>query len=231
MDAADLERTIGMRLDLRAIGDIKPFERNARQITEDSVDKLARVIARQGFLNPIEITPEGVILAGHRRLLAARKLGLTRVPVLIQLDLADEAAGDAYRIEHNRLSEDVRWDRALLSEEVLRVTELAGLQADDLGFTDAEIVKLFDLDDGPPQGAPAVEEPRPMLERGEWWQIGPCRFQVYRTSSDEQLIKAELVIGKIARLLKAEPMLGGDEGMTWRKVIADRQLISGKVMQ
>src|SRR5712691_5951777 len=106
-----------------------PLARNPRTHSDAQVAQIAASIAEFGFLNPILVDTKAGILAGHGRLLAARKLQLTEVPVII-LDHLTEAQKRAYVIVDNQLALNAGWD-----EELLRV-ELAALrdEAFDIGL-------------------------------------------------------------------------------------------------
>jgi hypothetical protein len=207
---------------------LKPYEGNAREITADAVEKMVAVIEAQGFLDPIQVLEDGEIIAGHRRYLAAQKLGLKRVPVLVQLGLSkDEAA--AYRISHNRLAQDVKYNRALLADELLRLDNLGIASPEGIGFEPKELVKLFDLDDGPPlpDGATEEKEIGPFLKRGETWEIGPVTFKVYDNLNTDGLRKAEALIPKLEKLTKAKAFLGGDPTQDFKTVLVARAAEQG----
>src|ERR1035438_1535244 len=92
-----------------------PYVRNARTHTEEQVAQVAASIIEFGWTNPILVGADGVIIAGHARLLAARKLGMTEVPVIV-LDHLSETQRRALVIADNRLAMNAGWD-----EEMLRV--------------------------------------------------------------------------------------------------------------
>jgi DNA modification methylase len=118
-----------------------PYARNPRTHTEEQVAQIAASIAEFGFFNPVLVGADGVIIAGHARVMAARKLGMGEVPVIV-LDHLSQAQRRALVIADNRLAQNAGWD-----EEMLRV-ELEALREDDfhldlLGFEDAEIEALL----------------------------------------------------------------------------------------
>jgi DNA modification methylase len=118
-----------------------PYARNPRTHSEEQVAQIAASIAEFGFVNPVLVGADGVIIAGHARVMAARKLGMGEVPVIV-LDHLTPAQRRALVIADNRLAENAGWD-----EEMLRV-ELEALREDDfhldlLGFEDAEIEALL----------------------------------------------------------------------------------------
>src|SRR5437588_129028 len=118
-----------------------PFARNPRTHSDTQVAQIAASIASFGFNNPILVDTKAGIIAGHGRLLAARKLQMREVPV-IMLDHLSEAQKRAYIIADNQLALNAGWD-----DELLRV-ELAALQADDfdldlIGFNVHELDELL----------------------------------------------------------------------------------------
>ena len=98
------------------IGSVKPYDRNPRR-NDDAVDAVANSIAEFGFKNPIIVDSDLVIIAGHTRLKAAKKLGLKEVPVVIASDLTAEQAR-AFRLVDNRTAELADWDLDMLVEEI-----------------------------------------------------------------------------------------------------------------
>lgn len=115
------------------IGSITGYARNPRDNSK-SVDKVAASIREFGFLQPIVCDGSGVILAGHTRYAAAKKLGLTEVPVLYAEDLTPVQA-KAYRLADNKVGEDSRWLEDLLSAELEEVAA-DGIDMGLMGFAD-----------------------------------------------------------------------------------------------
>ena len=135
-----------------------PYARNARKISDKAVDKIAASIKEFGWQQPIVVDRDGVIIAGHTRLQAARKLQLTAVPVHVAKDLTDGQV-KAYRLMDNRSHQETDWDLGLLAPE------LADLQAmsADLALTGFEIAELDALIDKKSVAVEVVESPE-----GEW---------------------------------------------------------------
>ncbi|HVY90096.1 MAG TPA: site-specific DNA-methyltransferase [Hyphomonadaceae bacterium] len=118
-----------------------PYARNARTHSDEQVAQIAASIAEFGWTNPILAGPDGIIIAGHARLLAARKLGKTEVPVIV-IDHLTETQRRALVLADNRLALNAGWD-----EEMLRV-ELEAIREDDydlgvIGFSDDELADLL----------------------------------------------------------------------------------------
>lgn len=198
-----------MELIIAPIDKLVPYDANPRLITDEDIAKLISVIEANGFLDPIEVDASWTIVAGHRRLLAAKKLGLSRVPVIFHAGMTRDEA-KAYRIAHNKVSEGVKWNRELLSNEVLALEHLIS-GPEDLGMDSAGMMQLFDLDRGvgeDPDAADKVEEPGPYILAGQRWQIGPVTFEVYDNLNADQMRKAEALIIKIQKLVKTPAMLG-----------------------
>jgi ParB-like chromosome segregation protein Spo0J len=122
------------------IGNLIPFEKNAKKHPDQQVEKLAKSIAKFGIANPINIKPTGEIITGHGRRLAAIKLGLKRVPVIVRDDLTDEEA-DALRISDNQVT-STDYDTELLKDAMMDLSAAGFEDMDTLGFDDAEITRL-----------------------------------------------------------------------------------------
>src|ERR1700733_9158249 len=100
-----------------------PYARNARKISDKAVDKVAASIQEFGFRQPIVVDRENVVIVGHARLLAAKKLGLQFVPVHVA-DSLNRAQAKAYRLADNRTNEETDWDLDLLGSEILELKDL-----------------------------------------------------------------------------------------------------------
>ncbi len=143
-----------MQIEMRTIAEVHEYERNPRQISDEAVAAVARSIEAFGFKVPIIIDREGVIIAGHTRLRAARKLGLQTVPVICADDLTP-AQVQAFRLADNQLATLTSWNFELLP------LELADLQAlnvdlDRLGFDADDLARW--LDPGAKQGLTDPDE-------------------------------------------------------------------------
>lgn len=125
-----------------AIDRPKPYDKNARVIPKAAVEKVAASIKQYGWQQAIVVDKKGVIIAGHTRLLAAKLLGLTEVPVKVAANLTP-AQVRTYRIMDNRSAEETKWDMPMLAEELQAI----GKDGDDLaaltGFDTKELDKLL----------------------------------------------------------------------------------------
>ena len=157
-----------------------PYARNPRTHSDAQVAQIAASIAEFGFNNPILVDTQAGIIAGHGRLLAARKLQLRRVPVIV-LDHLSETQKRAYVIADNQLALQAGWD-----DEMLRI-ELAALQEDNfdvnlVGFDDSELARLLAAQDATPgltdeDAVPETPE-QPVSRSGDLWTLGDHRLLV-----------------------------------------------------
>lgn len=110
-----------MEIVYKGVGDLIPYEKNPRN-NEQAVDKVANSIREFGFKVPIVVDKYNVVVCGHTRLKAAKKLGLTEVPCVYADDLTDQQI-KAYRIADNKVSELASWDDELLTQELEDITD------------------------------------------------------------------------------------------------------------
>lgn len=122
-----------MKIEELKLEEVHPYDRNPRK-NENSVDKVAESIRQFGFRVPITVDAEHVIITGHTRFLAAKKLALETVPVIVCDDLTEDQVR-AYRLADNKVGESSKWDRDLLIDELkaLEDTEI-GVKMGDMGF-------------------------------------------------------------------------------------------------
>ncbi len=111
------------RIELWPIEKLRPYERNPRTHSEAQVDRIAASMVEFGWTNPVLVDEQGGILAGHGRLLAARKLGLAEVPV-IRFEHLSEAQKRAYLLADNQLALQAGWSEELLAQELAWLREL-----------------------------------------------------------------------------------------------------------
>lgn len=126
-----------MKYEMRNVDELIPYARNARTHSPEQVTKLASSIKEFGFINPVIISDDGGILAGHGRVMAAKKLGIEKVPCVIESHLT-EAQKRAYILADNRLAIDAGWDEDMLR---LEIQELSSLDY-DLSLTGFSEVQL-----------------------------------------------------------------------------------------
>jgi DNA modification methylase len=167
------------RIELWPIDRLRPYERNPRTHSEAQVDQIAASMVEFGWTNPILVDENAGILAGHGRLLAARKLGLTEVPV-IRFEHLSEAQKRAYVLADNQIALQAGWDDALLAEELAWLRD-ERFDLDLIGFDASELERLLALADGEAASDEAedeVPEPPedPVSRPGDLWILGHHRL-------------------------------------------------------
>jgi len=133
-----------LKIIYRDIEELIPYANNPRAISPEAVSKVAGSIAEFGFKNPVIVDGKDVLVTGHTRLQAARKLGLTHIPTIVADELS-EAQIKAFRIADNKTAEFSEWDEELLKIEIDGLMDLdVDLDIDSLGFDTEALEKLFD---------------------------------------------------------------------------------------
>lgn len=180
-----------------------PYHNNPRK--NQAVNKVASSLKEYGFQQPIVTDKDLVLIVGHTRLLAAKKLGLSKVPVLVA-DLS-EAKAKAYRIADNRLNEDSEWDIDLLTLEISDLLE-QNYELDLLGFDENELDKflvneeeyLTDEDEVPPEPKKATSV------LGDVWLLGNHRVMCGSSTDTDHV---EILMGGIyPDLIHTDPPYG-----------------------
>lgn len=201
---------IADKFDLWPVTDLVPYEKNSRLHDEDQVAGIAASIAEFGFIAPIIVdTKRNRIAAGHGRLMAARILGMDRVPV-VAVDHMTEQQFRAYVIADNKHTDNSRFDMAVLASEL---ADLAadGFDLDPLGFTHDELAELLPDMDEEPAGSATVASPdavpdapaTPTTVLGDLWRLGPHRVLCGDSTSIEQT--DTLLAGELAVCLWTDP--------------------------
>ena len=129
-----------MEITYKNTEEVIPYINNPRQ-NDHAVDKVASSIKNYGFRVPIVIDEQNEIIAGHTRVKAAKKLGMSQVPCIVADDLT-EAQKKAFRIADNKTAEIADWDIDQLLTELKELDEL-GIDVEDVGFDDSEIEELM----------------------------------------------------------------------------------------
>nr|DAO49047.1 MAG TPA: adenine specific DNA methyltransferase [Caudoviricetes sp.] len=142
--------------------DIKPYGKNPRK-NDDAVPYVAESIKQFGFKVPIVIDKNNVIVAGHTRYKAAKKLGFKSVPCIIADDLTDEQI-KAFRLADNKVSEKAEWDLDLLDSEI---EEIFDIDMTDFGF-ELESEEL-EVEEDEYQGTVPED---PVTQKGDMWKLG-----------------------------------------------------------
>lgn len=182
----------------KSIFEIMPYHNNPRN-NEDAVDAVAASIQEFGFQQPIVIDPEGVIVAGHTRYQAAKKLHLNTVPVKIADDLTPEQIR-AYRLADNKTAELATWDFEKLQLEMM---EIETIDMEPFGFEPAEEEDTTSVSEVDYSGS-APEEPR--TKPGDLYQLGEHRLIC--GDSTDILVVDRLMLGETANVIYTDPPYG-----------------------
>jgi DNA modification methylase len=171
-------------LEFVSVTSLRPYERNARTHSKKQVRQIANSIERFGFTNPVLITDDRQIIAGHGRVEAAKLLKIERVPTLHLSHLSD-AERRAYVLADNKLAQNAGWDREILAIELQGLIDL-DFDVELTGFTLAEVEIVLDeardsavdgVDPAAEDRIPAYEGDRPAVSRpGDHWILGRHRL-------------------------------------------------------
>jgi site-specific DNA-methyltransferase (adenine-specific) len=187
-----------MIVDQRQIDEIRPYEKNPRKNNE-AVKYVAESIKEFGFKVPIVIDRNNVIVAGHTRWKAAKKLGLSEVPCIIADDLTDEQI-KAFRLADNKVAEKAEWDFDLLTDEL---DDLFDFDMSVFGFedmTEDEEIEVAEDD----FEAELPEEPKAKL--GDIYQLGNHRLMCGSATAFEDI--GELIGNANINLIYTDPPYG-----------------------
>ena len=165
-----------LRYQLVDVDKLIPYVNNARTHSAEQVNKLAGSIKEFGFINPVIIDGDNGILAGHGRVMAAKQLGLKKVPC-VAADYLTEAQRKAYILADNKMALDAGWDNELLKVEIESLQEM-GFDLEFTGFDEKELADLFASDNEAKEDNFDVdaELENPCFSKtGDVWQLGRHR--------------------------------------------------------
>jgi len=193
----------------RNASDLIPYANNSRTHSDDQINQVASSIKEFGFTNPVLIDEQGGIIAGHGRVMAAKKLGLSEVPT-ITLEGLTKAQLKAYVIADNQLALNSGWDVDTLKLEIETLQELE-FDIDLLGFDEDFLSGL--LDEEPSEGLTdddAVPElpDEPVTVLGDVWQLGSHRLMCGDSTSIDSVEK--LMDSNKADMVFTDPPYGVD---------------------
>lgn len=154
-----------------------PYAENARTHSDAQVAQIAASIGEFGFVNPVLVDAQGVLIAGHGRVMAAKRLGLASVPAL-RLGHLSPAQARALRLADNQIALNSGWDEALLASEIARIRDEAVVDLDVLGFSGMELDRLLAAADaGLSDDADEASPPPivPVTRAGDLWRCGEHR--------------------------------------------------------
>jgi DNA modification methylase len=202
------------KVERRAVASLVPYARNARTHSEEQVAQIAASIREWGWTVPVLVDDQGSLIAGHGRVLAARKLGITDVPVMVAKGWS-AAQIASYRLTDNKLALNAGWDDELLRLE-LGELGLEGFDLGLIGFSDLELKDILaDRTDGLTDPDDVPEPPaEPVTRLGDVWTLGRHRL-VCGDCTDAGVVEAALG-GVRPHLMVTDPPYGVDYDPDWR---------------
>ena len=191
---------VAMKIEDVKIGELRPYEKNARTHPESQIKQIARSIEEFGFNNPILATADGRIIAGHGRIEAAKMLGLQTVPV-VRIEHLSQEQIQAYTLADNQLALTSRWDADALANEIRELYGV-GFDLDLLGFDPSEMAGMLEvqseIDESLLDEVPEVEEIA-ITKPGDLWQLGDHR----------------LLCGDSTKSADVALLMGGEKAQAW----------------
>ncbi|MCK5445217.1 MAG: ParB N-terminal domain-containing protein [Rhodospirillaceae bacterium] len=220
------------------VGDLIPYASNSRTHSDEQVAQIAASIKEFGFNNPILLDGDKGIIAGHGRILAARKLGLDKVPT-IELAHLSENQRKACIIADNKLAENSGWDMDFLNLE-MKSLDNEGFDLSLLGFDETELTSIFATEtEGltDPDEIPDLPD-TPVSKLGDVWLLGEHRLMC-GDSTDATAVAALLAADKADMVFTDPPYgmsYGGGRSKAHGEILGDElkghdlvQLVSGAV--
>jgi hypothetical protein len=201
-----------LKIEYRSVSDLVPYVRNARTHSDTQVGQIADSVKEFGWTNPVLIDEKNVLIAGHARVLAARRLGMKEVPAIV-LGHLTEAQRKALVLADNRLALNAGWDEDLLRQELNDLTAL-NFDLDLLGFSGAEIDALLTdpLSDAADNAPPLPE--RAVSQLGDLWCCGEHRV-LCGDATDPKAV-SRLLAGSRPILMVCDPPYGIELDSEWR---------------
>jgi DNA modification methylase len=195
-------------IEMRSTGSLRPYGGNARQHSKVQIRQIAESIKRFGFTNPVLVSDDGEIIAGHGRVLAAKELGIRDVPTVRLSHLTPEERR-AYVLADNKLALNAGWDTEILATELQALIDLE-FDVSVTGFSLAEIDLTLDRAREASTSAetePADIVPEPLgyavSRPGDLWQLGRHRLLCGDARSTNDV--ASLLDGARADLIFTDP--------------------------
>jgi DNA modification methylase len=198
----------------RSVESLIPYARNARTHSDEQVAQIAASIKEWGWTTPVLVDETGQIIAGHGRVMAARKLGIEEIPVMVARGWS-EAQRRAYVLADNQLAANAGWDMDLLKVELGDLGE-AGFDLDLIGFSGDMLAGLLEeqteglTDEDAVPDVPA----EPVTVLGDVWTLG--RHRIICGSSTEADTVAKLLSDVKPHLMVTDPPYGVEYDAGWR---------------
>lgn len=195
---------MSLSIDYLPTTDLLPYAMNSRTHSDDQVAQIAASIKEFGFTNPILIDDAAGIIAGHGRLMAAKRLNLTEVPTITLKGLT-EAQKKAYVIADNKLALNAGWDTEALTAELRRLQELE-FDLDLIGFDSDELAQLLEPEqvEGLTDEDDVPDMPEtPVTVEGDIWVLGNHRLMCGDSTSIDALVA--LTEGQLVDMWLTDP--------------------------
>lgn len=198
-----------MKIEIADINTIKPYQNNPRKLSKLAIEKVAMSLKEYGFRQPIVVDKNNIIVAGHTRYRASKKLGYKQVPITIVDNLTPEQI-NAYRIADNRTAEESDWDNDLLKMEIKEL-ELKDFNLDLLGFNEDQLNEiLFEEKQGLTDEDAVPETPEePITKLGDIWILGNHKVMCGDSTKEQDVLK--LFNGTKIDLIFNDPPYGINE--------------------
>lgn len=207
--------TLSLRIETWPIGKVLAYAKNARMHSPQQITAIAASITEFGFINPCLVDAEGVLIAGHGRILACQSIGMKTVPV-IRLGHLTEQQARALRIADNALPMLASWDAALIGGEIGSL-KLEGYEIALLGFPEAQLrgwgISVGTDGEQDPELVPEVPT-RPTSRAGDLWKLGTHRVLCGDATKAKDVA---LVMGDSKpNLMASDPPYGINYDPGWR---------------
>jgi hypothetical protein len=206
---------------------LTPYANNARLHSAADIDKIAASIRRWGWTMPVLADEDGVLIAGHARVGAAAKLGLTTIPVIVARGWSEEEKR-AYRLADNQLTARGNWDPEQLGKE-LRDLKFGEFDLDLIGFEPDQLEKVLrNLGSNgrtDPDSVPELPD-QPVTRAGDVWLLGDHRVGCGDSTSAAD--SSEILRGSQPHLMVTDPPYGVGYDPAWR---VERNHSAGKLAQ
>lgn len=198
-----MNNKINLKVEYLDIDKLKMYENNAKLHQDEDINAIKKSIELFGFDDPIGIwSDENVIVEGHGRLIAAKKLKMKKVPV-IRLDHLSDEERKAYALAHNKITELSEWENEILNLELDDLSTIFDMS--DFGF-DLDNIIDEEMEEIKDDEIPDNDNIKKRCKTGDIWKLGNHRL-ICGDSTDEKIIK-KLMNNEHAELLLTDPPYG-----------------------
>lgn len=204
----------GRKVELAPVAKLIPYARNARKHDPEQVDVIVASIREFGWTQPVLVNAKGGIIAGHGRVLAAQKLGMDEVPIIVLAGLT-KAQERALILADNQTALRSSWDDGLLRIE-LEALKADGFEIGVIGFDEASLAAIFNPGNAGETDPDDVPEPpkNPVSRLGDIWIMGDHRLICGDSTSAD--VVGQLLRGEKPHLMATDPPYGVEYDADWR---------------